>query len=133
MCDAYNQTAPRAVNFEFPLSRLSEALHYLAALRLIEPVGLHLHATAQWASDTTEQVCAVAWTRATDEQWHAYCETFNQQCVSLATAQWCTAYAEAKTLDLPAAKDHAKCVGPKPWGFTPLYFIHPSQPRTIEG
>lgn len=129
MCDTYN---PRAVNFEFPISRLSEALYYVATHSLIEPVGLHLHATAQWANDGETQCCATAWTKASDEQWRAYCETFNQDCVALASAEFLTAWAAGKNLELNNNKEHGKTVGPLPWNFDPIYFIHPTQPRHIE-
>ena len=123
MCDAHNQRpdtiAPRAVNFEFPISRLSEALHYVATL--IEPVGLHLHSTAQGANDTETQCCATAWTRASDAQWHNYCVAFGQDCVALATNEFLTAWAAGKNLDLRASTEHGKTVGPIPWN---LSLIH---------
>jgi hypothetical protein len=145
MCDAHNQPTTakldafeldalpvkrttqradlRAVNFEFPISRLSEALHYVATL--IEPVGLHLHATAQWANDTETQCCATAWTRASDAQWHNYCVAFEQDCVALVDRLT----DKAPIIGLPVGKT----VGPTPWEFNPHYFIHPTAPRHIEG
>ena len=140
MCDARNQPtaqradtiAPRAVNFEFPISRLSAALSFVAAKGLIEPVGLHLHSTAQWANDAEVQCCATAWTKATDQQWFEFCEIFKQDCVALASVEFLTAWAAGKNLELRASAEHGKTVGPTPWNFDPIYFIHPTQPRHIE-
>jgi len=108
-------TTPRAVNFEFPLSRLSEALHYVAALGLIEPTGLHLHATAQWANDKEIQVCATAWTTAPDTSWDIYCKTFSQECVSLSADNGPTGH----------------CVGPVAWDYLPQYFKPAAEPVHI--
>ena len=115
--DAFERDAPRAVNFEFPISKLPTALAYIATHNLIEPVGLHLHSTAQWANDGEIQCCATAWTKATDEQWTAYCEAFDRECVSIVDPYLAS----------------GECTGPNAWPFEPEYFIHPTQPRHIKG
>lgn len=127
-------TTLRAVNFEFALSRFSEALTHLATNGLIEPTGLHLHSTAQWSNDSELQCCATAWTSATDEQWSAYCETFNQDCVAIASQKWINAY----NPDTPVPDDFldlfaAGTVGPKPWPFNGEYFVIPSTAKHITG
>ena len=71
------------VNFEFPLSRMNEALCVLGSL--ITPTGLHLYATTEptGANDAGVQVRGLAHTHARPDQWHAFCVIFNQDCVAL--------------------------------------------------
>ena len=73
------------VNFEFPLSRMSEALCVLGSL--ITPTGLHLYATTYPTGESDKahgvQVKGIANTHARPDQWHAFCVIFNQDCVAL--------------------------------------------------
>ena len=73
----------KIVNFEFPLSRMNEALCILGSM--IEPTGLHLYETVEPSgdSDSGVQVKGIAHTNATMYQWFTFCMLFNQDCVAL--------------------------------------------------
>lgn len=73
----------KIVNFEFPLSRMGEALTVLSSM--IEPVGLRLYATTEptGENDSGIQVKGMALTEARFDQWHAFCVIFSQDCVAL--------------------------------------------------
>lgn len=98
----------KIVNFEFPLSRMSEALCVLGTL--CKPVGLHLYATTEptGESDSGVQVKGMAYTDARADQWHAFCVIFNQDCVALSYDG-----------------EYGITCGPKAdaWNFDPEFFI----------
>lgn len=75
----------KIVNFEFPLSRMTEALSVLS--NMIEPVGLHLYETVEPMGEADKahgvQVKGIAHTKATFYQWFTFCMLFNQDCVAL--------------------------------------------------
>jgi len=98
----------KIVNFEFPLSRMGEALIVLSGL--IEPVGLHLYATTEPTGDNDSgiQVKGIARTNAQLFNWFTFCMLFDQDCVALS-------YDGVTGL----------CVGPNAdkWPFNPEYFV----------